>query len=86
MLATAIDKDSKTEIPNINGGSPTAFDRLIVSCLFSDQSASFTLNSRGISEASGILYVEGAWVFNYHLSCHHTYSNVNHPILFIHGM
>ena len=53
--ATAIEIASKTETPSMKGGSPTAFDRLIVSSRFSDQSASATLKTRGRSEARGIL-------------------------------
>ena len=33
-----------------------------------------------MSEARGILYVDGAWVFNSPLSFHHNSSEVNHPI------
>ena len=43
------------EIPNMNGGSPTAFERLIVRSLFLAQSTIFTLKLLGLSDASGIL-------------------------------
>ncbi|MNP81296.1 hypothetical protein D3C76_1796150 [compost metagenome] len=45
----------KTEIPSMKGGSPTAFERLIVFSRLIDQSASLTLKTLGRSEASGIL-------------------------------
>ena len=51
----AIDRASWTDIASINGGSPTAFERLIVCSLFFDQFASSTLKILGLSEAKGIL-------------------------------
>ena len=50
-----MDSASSTEIASMKGGSPTALDRLIVCSAFSAHSASFTLKTRGRSEASGIL-------------------------------
>ncbi len=50
-----MDSASSTEMPSMKGGSPTAFERRIVRSRFSDHSASATLNTRGRSEASGIL-------------------------------
>ena len=63
----------------MKGGSPTAFERLIVRSRFSDQSASLTLNSRGRSEANGILYVDGAWVRRRPSSSHQSSSVVSQP-------
>ena len=51
-----------TEIASISGGSPTAFDRNTVSSWLRADSSSSTLNCRGQSLHTGILYVDGACV------------------------
>ena len=54
QAATAAESARKAEIPSISGGSPTAFDRCIVSSTFRP-SHSATLKTRGRSDAQGIL-------------------------------
>ena len=54
-LATASESACSTEMASISGGSPTAFDRWIVSGCASAHSAMATLKIGGTSEASGIL-------------------------------
>ena len=63
---------------SMNGGSPTAFERWIVSSrLGSPKNA--TLKRAGTSCAVGILYVEGACVFNSPLAFHHSSSIASQP-------
>ena len=59
-----MDKASKTEIDSIKGGSPTALDLLMVGLGLGEFLSNETFNTSGVSEAKGILYVEGAWVFS----------------------
>ena len=54
-LATASVSAENTEIASISGGSPTAFDRWMVSTEFSPRYQSFKWKASGRSPAAGIL-------------------------------
>src|SRR5664279_2966434 len=61
--ATACRSASRTLKASISGGSPTAFEPYTTPDSVA-RSNRCTLNSSGISEKLGILYVLAAWVFN----------------------